>query len=183
MSSLSSSLKEIEVLFQEHGFNDYRWINPEDIVVSQWVRMKCMYGCSGYGKCATCPPNTPSVSECRKFFDEYSDIAVFRFEVELEKPEDRHDLMKEINMRLLELERAVFLSGFVKTFLLFADNCTLCTDCVSSLEDCKQPTRSRSPPEGMAVDVFSTVRAIGYPIEVLADYGQTMNRYALLLVR
>jgi hypothetical protein len=35
----------------------------------------------------------------------------------------------------------------------------------------------------MAVDVFSTARAAGYPIEVLSDYDQTMNRYAILLVR
>jgi hypothetical protein len=34
----------------------------------------------------------------------------------------------------------------------------------------------------MAVDVFSTVRQIGYPIEVLADYCQAMNRYAFLLI-
>jgi hypothetical protein len=34
----------------------------------------------------------------------------------------------------------------------------------------------------MAVDVFSTVRRIGYPIEVLADYRQAMNRYAFLLI-
>ena len=31
---------------------------------------------------------------------------------------------------------------------------------------------------GMAVDVFSTVRALGFPIEVLTDPGDTMNRYA-----
>jgi len=183
MNGHSSLREHTEVLFQKHGFDDYKWISPQDIVVSQWVRMKCMYGCSGYGKCATCPPNTPSVSECREFFDEYSDIAVFHFEAELDKPDDRHELLKKINMKLLELERAVFLSGHVKAFLLFADSCTLCSDCVSSMEDCKQPTRSRSPPEGMAVDVFSTVSAIGYPIEVLTDYEQKMNRYAFLLVR
>jgi hypothetical protein len=34
----------------------------------------------------------------------------------------------------------------------------------------------------MAVDVFSTVRKIGYPIQVLSDYDQEMNRYAVLLV-
>jgi hypothetical protein len=34
----------------------------------------------------------------------------------------------------------------------------------------------------MAVDVFSTVRKIGYPIEVLPDTDQTMNRYAFLMI-
>jgi hypothetical protein len=35
----------------------------------------------------------------------------------------------------------------------------------------------------MAVDVFATVRKIGFPVEVLSDYDQPMNRYAMLLVR
>jgi hypothetical protein len=34
----------------------------------------------------------------------------------------------------------------------------------------------------MAVDVFSTVRKVGFPIEVLPGYRETMNRYAFLLV-
>jgi len=34
----------------------------------------------------------------------------------------------------------------------------------------------------MAIDVFSTVRKLGYPIEVLKDYSEEMNRYAILLV-
>lgn len=35
-------------------------------------------------------------------------------------------------------------------------------------------------PEALAVDVFSTVRQVGYPIEVLTDYSEAMNRYAFL---
>jgi hypothetical protein len=37
-------------------------------------------------------------------------------------------------------------------------------------------------PEALAVDVFSTVRQVGYPIEVLTEYPQAMNRYAFLLI-
>jgi hypothetical protein len=35
----------------------------------------------------------------------------------------------------------------------------------------------------MAIDVFETVRKIGYPIGVLDDYSQQMNRYAFLLIQ
>ncbi len=183
MNDNSTSKKDFEALFQEHGFDYYKWIHSKDIVVSQWVRMKCMYGCPTYGRCAACPPNTPSVSECRKFFDEYSDIVIFHIPVEVDKPDDRHEVTKEISMKLLKLERAVFLSGYVKAFMLPIDNCSFCNDCVNSREDCKQPKLSRPTPEGMAVDVFSTVKKVGFPIEVLTDYDQTMNRYAFLLVR
>jgi hypothetical protein len=34
----------------------------------------------------------------------------------------------------------------------------------------------------MAIDVYTTVRKAGYPIQVLSDYAQEMNRYAFLLV-
>ena len=43
-------------------------------------------------------------------------------------------------------------------------------------------TTGEALPEGMAVDVFSTVRQYGLPIEVLDDYKKLMNRYAFLLV-
>jgi hypothetical protein len=32
------------------------------------------------------------------------------------------------------------------------------------------------------MDVFTTIRKVGYPIDVLGDYKSEMNRYAFLLV-
>jgi hypothetical protein len=32
------------------------------------------------------------------------------------------------------------------------------------------------------VDVYSTARMLGYPIQVVKDYQDEMNRYGLLLV-
>ena len=96
---------EFENLFIEHGYTNFKWIDPKKIVVSQWVRMKCMFGCKEYSKNACCPPNAPSVPECDKFFREYEDIAVFHFEKAVEKPEDRHEWTKKINSELLKLEK------------------------------------------------------------------------------
>ncbi|MHB1357924.1 MAG: DUF2284 domain-containing protein [Anaerolineae bacterium] len=41
---------------------------------------------------------------------------------------------------------------------------------------------ARPVPEALGIDLFSTIRACGSPIEVLTEYTQTMNRYAILLV-
>jgi predicted metal-binding protein len=177
-----SDRKELEALFQQHGYTDFKWINPKDIVVSQWVRIKCTFGCGEYGRNASCPPNTPPVAECRRFFDEYSTAVVFHFEKAVEKPEDRHAWSKGVNQGLLKLERNVFVSGYEKAFLLFMDSCGMCADCTGVREQCKDPRLSRPSPESMAMDVFSTVRQFGYPIEVLSDYAQPMNRYAFLLI-
>jgi predicted metal-binding protein len=160
-----SDRQGLEALFEAHGYADYRWIDPGDIVVAQWVRMKCMFGCGEYGQNAACPPNTPSVSECRQFFGEYRTATVFRFEKVVEKPKDRHAWSRD--------ERA---------FLLFMDSCELCSKCEGAREECKHPRSARPSPEAMAMDVFSTVKKIGYPIEVLADYDRAMNRYAFLLI-
>jgi predicted metal-binding protein len=174
--------KELEALFDKHGLADRAWIDPKDIVVAHWVRMKCMYGCRHYGHNAACPPNTPGVAECRRFFDEYHLAVVLHFEKAVDKPEDRHAWTKGVNEDLLSLEREVFIAGHPKTFLLFMDSCGLCGECAARREECHNPRQARPTPEGMAMDVFSTVRQYGFPIEVLSDYGQKMNRYAFLLI-
>ncbi|MGY5877181.1 MAG: DUF2284 domain-containing protein, partial [Candidatus Thorarchaeota archaeon] len=139
MSDSSSLRKGVEDIFQKHGVSDFKWIKPNEIVVVNWVRMKCMYSCPNYGKGACCPPNVPSVKECGELIDEYSDIVVIHFELKVTNPETRHEEMKEFDLKMLEIEREVFLSGLVKAFLLAADNCLLCGDCVSDRVDCKQP--------------------------------------------
>ncbi len=174
--------KVLTDLFSKHGFTDYRWIDPKEIVVAQWVRMKCLYGCVEYGKTATCPPNTPSVDECERFFHEYKRAAVFHFEKKVKKPEDRHAWSRKLDLALLKLELDVFKAGYVKVFLLFMDSCNVCNECVGTRAGCKELKLSRPTPDAMAMDVYTTVRKIGYPIEVLSDYSQAMNRYAFLMV-
>ncbi len=180
---LSVELKnKVESIISKYDYEDYKWIDPKKIIVSNWVRMKCRYGCDEYGKTATCPPNAPEISECRDFFDEYENAILFHFEKAVDKPEDRKSWSRKENLKLLKLERDIFLSGFHKAFLLFMDSCPICSECVSEKESCKNPEQARPSPEGMAVDVFATVRQFGYPIQVLSEYSQAMNRYAFLLV-
>jgi len=81
------------------------------------------------------------------------------------------------------LEREVFLDDNPKTFLLFMDSCSLCKECAEERVRCNNKKSARTTPEAMAIDVFSTVKQLGYPIKVLRDYSETMNRYAFLLVR
>jgi len=174
--------RKLEEIFRKHGYEDYQWMNPKRIVVAQWARMKCLFGCKNYGKCGTCPPNVPSVPECEAFFSGYKNGVVFHFSKKVARPEDRFAYTRKVNLKLLKLEREVFLSGYYKTFLLFMDSCNLCASCTGVREECNNPKLARPTPESMAVDVFATVRKIGYPIQVLSDYSQQMNRYAFLLI-
>jgi predicted metal-binding protein len=137
-----TSRKKLEELFRTHGFTDFRWLDPKEIVLGQWVRMKCLYGCVEYGRTATCPPHAPSVEDCERFFR----------------------------------------AGLVKAFLLYMDSCNICLECSGSRTGCKEPKLARPTPDALGVDVYTTVRKLGYPIEVLSDYRQVMNRYAFLMI-
>jgi predicted metal-binding protein len=172
----------LEKLFRDHGLDDFKWIRTEDIVVAEWVRFRCLFGCPAYGKRGTCPPHVPSIEVCKRMIAEYGMAAVFHFEKRLEKPEDRGLWARGEVARLIEVERQVFLSGYYKTLLISFDSCRMCDDCLVNREECKNPRMARPGADAMGIDVFTTVRSIGYPIQVLKDYGETMNRYAFLLV-
>jgi predicted metal-binding protein len=174
--------KELEALFHKHGYTDFKWVESGEVVISQWVRTKCMFGCGNYGHNAACPPNVPSVAEIRQLFSEYHSVVIFHFAHAVDKPEDRHAWTRGVNQELLKLERALFLAGHYKVFLLCCDSCHLCTDCSETRGTCKIPRSARPSPEAMAIDVFATVRKVGFPIEVLKEYSQTMNRYAFMLI-
>jgi len=176
------NINDVAQLVEEAGFSDFRWTTGADVVVAQWVRLKCTYACDSFGTQACCPPNVPSVVECRDFFRDYQRVLAIHIEKSGDSPQGLHRWKRETNTKLLELERDVFLAGFHKVMVLFPGDCSLCPQCVPGPEDCRHRGSVRPTPEALAVDVFATVRRLGYPIEVLTDRSQIMNRYALLLV-
>jgi predicted metal-binding protein len=176
-----SDRRRLESAFRKHGCTDFKWIDPREIVTAQWVRVKCMYGCEDYGRRACCPPNAPSVAECRRFFDEYHTGVLFHLPVAGKNAEDRRKWRK-VNRALVSLEREVFLLGYERSFMLLMGTCSLCRECTGVRDDCKHPSSARPTVDAFAVDVYSTVRKYGFPIQVLTDYSDTMNRYAFLLV-
>jgi predicted metal-binding protein len=179
---IDPDIKQLNDILFGHGFTDFKLMDTKDTIVSQWVRLKCMFGCSHYGKNGCCPPYVPSVTECREFFSEYKTAVLVRLEKAMNKPEERFAWSREMNMQLLKVERDVFLAGWHKSFLLFMDECRLCSKCAESKLDCKNPRDARPSIESFAVDVFATVRKQGFPIKVLKDYDENMNRYAILML-
>ena len=175
--------KSMEKIFRKHSLDDFRWIDPKKIVVSQWVRMKCTFGCDGYGESACCPPNLPSVQECERFFREYEEAVLFHAAVTIPDLKKRRVWSAKVNKKLVEMEREVFLAGNQKAFVLLFATCRFCKDCALTRAGCKDKTHARPTPEAFAVDVFSTARAAGYPIKVVTDYDEKMNRYAILLIK
>ena len=173
---------DIEKALKDHGFEDFRWIRPKDIEIRHWVRMKCRFGCPIYGKNASCPPATPSISECREFAREYEEAVIIHASGVHPDNARRKAWTKELNGNLVKAERDVFKSGRYKAFVLFLDDCSFCATCAPSRINCNRAADSRPSCEAMGVDVFATARKAGYPIDVLTSKDESMNRYAILLV-
>lgn len=167
--------------FVTEGFEEFRWIKAEEIVVSQWVRMKCMFGCDNYG-CASCGPNVPTVAECERFFREYKDAVVFHIRKEAGKTNYPRDWVNEMNRRVADVEKAAFFAGYYRAFGMVMAKCRFCDPCMRVRSKCRKPLDARPTPEGLGVDVFATVRKIGYEIDVIYQPEACMNRYAILLV-
>jgi len=172
--------EKIEAILAEQELTDYRWISPKEIVVSQWVRVKCTFGCSDYGT-GTCPPHTPSVTECERFFSEYQTGLIIRLSIYADKNDYPSDWSKAMTGKLLETERKIFISGHHKVFLLNQTCCSICKSCVGNRHDCKDKSHSRPSPESFAVDVYQTARNAGYDLNVVTNPCE-MNRIAIILI-
>ena len=90
-----------------------------------------------------------------------------------------HSPTPEETQRVLDCyERGILLH--FKAFGYGAGPCFLCEKC--NLQSCVHAYEARPAMEACGIDVFATVRANGYPIEVVTDRECDQNHYALLLV-
>ena len=58
------------------GIEGAKIIDPGSIVTAEWVRMKCQYGCPGFGERLCCPPRTPKPRHGNGQFLKYWTIIV-----------------------------------------------------------------------------------------------------------
>jgi predicted metal-binding protein len=171
----------VDQIIKDHGFGDYKWIIPrEHIVVSSWVRFRCQFGCNNYGKNGSCPPAVPPVDECRRMIHEYENAVMFHFPMRGEPEEYHYRLMAELS----ELERAVFLAGSYKVFLLQYGSCMFCKNCGAegTRMKCVNKTKCRPGADAMGVDIYQTARNVGYHVQVVKNYDEATNRFAFLLI-
>ena len=168
-------------------------INPEDVVVANWVRMKCQFGCPSYGKKLSCPPYSPKPDDTRKVMEEYSRAYLIGYSGNIFKRYGNEDFgsvfpkaLKDVRKSIFELEKLAFLSGYYKSFTYgFCGPCTLCKECVveDGIFTCKFATESRPSMEAAGIDVFKTVRNAGLELEVQNTLiPDNLRMYTLLLL-
>jgi predicted metal-binding protein len=195
--NIDTLLLELRELHQ-----DLKLISADVIVVADWVRFKCRYGCRAYGKHLCCPPFAPTIDETRRLISEYRYALLVRFEAETRSeflPLHTHhalwDSITKMHKTIYELERKAFLRGFYKAFGLGALPCTLCESCVieEKLERnesigpldsqrCRHKDIMRPSMEACGIDVFKTLENAGYTPEVLKDYSERVELFGLVLL-
>jgi len=134
---ISAEIEKLTEIARERGVK-VRILTPEKIVISQWVRFKCRYGCKGYGKHFGCPPYSPGPDETRRMVNEYSTGLLLRFDGVPGKesfgpddiPEDFHDGFRDlilwVNGTVHTLEKTAFYDGFYKAFGFGGYPCIYC---------------------------------------------------------
>jgi predicted metal-binding protein len=64
-------LSELSEIGRKYNINEIIPLKIEDISIAPWVRLKCKYGCSKYGKSWCCPPETPDPEKMQIVLDGY----------------------------------------------------------------------------------------------------------------
>ena len=154
----------------ELGAIEAQIIDPGSIVIAPWVRFKCQFGCPHYNTRHCCPPRTPTPEQTQKVVDCYTKALLM------------HCRGMEISPTkiVFDVERELFLSGYYKALGFGAGPCWLCKECPP--EQCVHPLEARPAMEAIGIDVYSTARAHGYPIEVVRNRSQNPDRYGLILI-
>jgi predicted metal-binding protein len=152
------------------GARDARPIRASTIVTAPWVRLKCQYGCDGYGSSRCCPPHTPTADDTQKVLDGYRRAILFEA--------GRHG-PKKIAVRL---EREAFLAGYYKAFGLGAGSCGFCKEECAFDRGCRHPDLARPALEACGVDVYATARRNGFTIEVVRDETEEAHYFGVVLL-
>jgi predicted metal-binding protein len=167
----TEGLEDLRLSVLESGAEDARIIPVKEVVVAEWPRWKCRYGCPNYGKNLLCPPNSPTPDETRRLLNEYEYAILVK-----------HDSRRNDQPVLIELERRAFLSNLPKALALGSGRCRLCDECNTSGR-CVHPGQARPSMEACGIDVFSTAHNAGYEMTVKTAKDQSYSRFSLLLLR
>jgi len=199
-SALNSELTKLTSIAAGRGVPS-KIIPASDIIVSQWVRFKCRFGCKGYAKHLGCPPYTPSPAETRAMVAEYDTGLLLRFDGVPghesfgpdEIPEDFHhfyrDLILWVNSTVHLIEKTAFYDGFYKAFGFGGYPCIYCEECIAEQAEgsvdesmrrkCRHMDMVRPSMEAAGMDVFATAKKAGWELSTIPckdmEYGKVIH--------
>ena len=169
-----------------NDLNDIVPFYAKDIIVSEWVLLKCRYGCKLYNTNWCCPPATPKAEEVRRILNEYKDCLLIKgtqrcSELYLDNRTKRKNQIRHWK-GIVSLERTLFLNGYYKAFSLVGAACGLCKKC-SYPEPCIFPQEKRPTVESFSIDMLGTIKNIGITPKIANHRKEPFNFYSIILLR
>jgi predicted metal-binding protein len=166
----ASSLFALKSYATSYGFFAARELDPARIRSEAWVRAKCAYGCSRYGKMWSCPPHAMDQAGFEELLGCYSRALLVAGQPPL----------RDFQEKLLELEREAFLGGFKKALVFSGGPCCWCDECDDT--QCRFPEKRRPSLEACGCDVFALAESCGVPVGPLRSSDDFVQYVGLLLV-
>ena len=97
----------------EKGIDQAVVVETSRVVTAPWVRMKCQFGCAGYGGSLCCPPRTPTPDEMRQILDSYTFGVLLHRQIKKGSKQ-----VERLSETAVDVERAMFLDGYYKAWTL-----------------------------------------------------------------
>jgi predicted metal-binding protein len=165
----------------ELGADAAQIIHPDQVVVAEWVRLKCQYGCGEYGARLTCPPYSPPPEVTRQMLRHYREALLLCVEGAAGGGGEEDRQRRRLGEMVAALERELFLAGYYRAWGMGAGPCSFCGAC--NLEGpCRFPRQARPSMEGCGIDVYTTVRQAGWEIEVVKTLQSPFRLFSLVLM-
>jgi len=146
--------------------------NIADIAFDPRVVLKCIFGCSDFGRNHTCPyQKSPlTMEEYKQTFLHYNWGIIINCKD------------KKLSQHIsYEIERQAFLDGYYFAFSL--SDCGLCKECSRiHNKDCNVPGKARPAFHAVGIDVFKTVQKFELPLTVLQTKDDDTNWYSAVFV-
>jgi predicted metal-binding protein len=170
---------------KHYGLNAIFPFNVDQIIVAEWVHLKCRYGCTHFNTNWSCPPATPDPEKVRAILREYTTALL------LVGSKTCADFYRENGKKrkgqircwkgTVSIERMLFLEGYYKAFSLVGECCALCKECAYP-DDCHFPQEKRPSVESFSIDVIGTLQNLGTTSKVATRTRETNNYYGIVLL-
>lgn len=173
--TVQNEIARLITFIHENG-GDAVPLPADKVVTGEWVRMKCYYGCNGFGRRFSCPPYTPKPAETQAVLNCYKDTLLIRFDGDVgETTPDRlvsRKMTRHVQQVMFELEGKAFSDGFYKAFGYAGHQCGWCSSCLAKTRDaiatdCKNRRKMRPSMEAAGIDVYATCKNAGWDLDVL----------------
>jgi len=165
----------------ELGADAAQIIPADQVVVADWVRLKCQYGCGGYGERLTCPPHSPSPEVTRRVLSHYQQALLVHIGVAGGGWKEEARQRRRLDKLIVALERELFLAGYYRAWGMGSGPCLLCKEC-DPAGPCRFPDQARPSMEACGIDVYATVRQAGWEIEVVQTLESPCRLFGLVLI-